>query len=552
LTQRRVFTRADRPAAAARLDFTQSAEQVATLVRGLDHGLYANPVALPKIDVSGRIILVAEAEALPAGEGAPGHVMEASAAGLIVACNEGAVYLSGLRGLDGATVCPMSLGATFLQSPGEDAAQITKAIATAAPREGPMRRALAALTALDLPQVKPATTADWQSLPAPAQAPRSFFAQALGVARALGQESVDLAVKSPLQSPYLSGWSPLHVSAHGTIAQAEAAFDASFAAASTAPGFAADLPLRDAALAGLQTPAIALSGDGPVTGSALTLTPDTLHFDAARISADDAAGFAARLAVLAEALAKVPATTACADLPVLPPAERDLILNRWNDTATEYDQSQTVHQAFEAQVAKSPDAPAVVFESKTLTYAQLNQRANRAAHVLIGMGVKPGTLVGLCTTRSLDLLVGALAIQKAGGAYVPMDPAYPADRIALFIEDSAADVIVTQSALEDGLPRSSARSLCIDTDPRIATASDDNPQSGVTSADLAYMIYTSGSTGRPKGVMIEHRNVANFFAGMDQRIDHAEGSVWLAVTSLSFDISVLELFWTLARGFKLV
>jgi natural product biosynthesis luciferase-like monooxygenase protein len=208
-----------------------------------------------------------------------------------------------------------------------------------------------------------------------------------------------------------------------------------------------------------------------------------------------------------------------------------------------------VHHAFEAQAALTPNAEALVCEGQSLTYAALNARANRVAHVLIGMGVRPGTLVGLCTKRSLDLLVGALAIQKAGGAYVPMDPAYPADRIALYIEDSACPVIVTQSGIM--LPAHTAQVLELDTDGRIPTAAATNPESGVQPSDLAYMIYTSGSTGRPKGVMVEHRNVVNFFTGMDQRIGTQSG-VWLAVTSLSFDISVLELFWTLARGFKVV
>jgi natural product biosynthesis luciferase-like monooxygenase protein len=550
LSQRTEYRRADRPAAAARLDFSQSADRVAAMVRGLDHGSYANPLALPKIEVAGRIVLVGAADALPAGEGVPGTVMEASEAGLIVACSVGVVHLSRLVDLDGTAVCPKSLGAAHLQSPGADAQAITDAIAAAAPGEGAARRALAGLAPLDLPQIKAAGVADWQSLALGATHP--LFALALGVARATGQGSVDFAFKSALQSPYLSGWSPLHLDACGSLAQAEAAFSQALAAARAAPGFATDLPRRDPALATLRTPLIALSGAGAVAGSALTLTPDTLYFDAARISAADAQAFAARLATLAEALADAAPGTPCAALPILPEAERDLILNRWNDTATEYDRGLTVHQAFEAQVARTPDAPAVVFEAKTLSYAQLNARANRAAHVLMQMGVVPGTLVGLCAARSLDLLVGALAIQKAGGAYVPMDPAYPAERIALFIADSAAPVIVTQSALEPSLPKGSAQTLCLDTDPRLAEASDQNPVSGVTSADLAYMIYTSGSTGRPKGVMVEHRNVANFFAGMDERIDHATGSVWLAVTSLSFDISVLELFWTLARGFKLV
>jgi natural product biosynthesis luciferase-like monooxygenase protein len=549
LSLRSEYRRADRPAAAARLDFSQSAEQVAALVRALDHGSYANPLALPKISVAGRILLVRQAEALPAGDGAPGTVTETSEAGLIVTCAKGAVHLSGLMDLDGTAVCPKSLGVAHLASP-DDGQTISEAIAAAAPVEGAMRRALAKIAPLDLPQTKSGDVPDWQSQPLAQSSTQ--FANALGVARALGQGAVDLAVKSPLQSPYLSGWSPLHLEARGTLEQAQTGFAAALAQAEAAPGFAADLPRRDPALAALQTPAIGLSNAGAIYGTAVTLTPDTLHFDAARISAKDATAFAARLATLAAALASAAPTALCTDLPIIPQAERNLILNGWNTTAKDYDHALTVHQAFEAQVAKTPDAPAVVFEAKTLTYAQLNQRANRAAHVLIDMGVAPGTLVGLCATRSLDLLIGALAIQKAGGAYVPMDPAYPADRIALFIQDSAAPVIVTQSTLADSLPTGTAQTLCIDSDPRIAQAPDQNPDSGVTSADLAYMIYTSGSTGRPKGVMVEHRNVANFFAGMDDRIDHATGSVWLAVTSLSFDISVLELFWTLARGFKLV
>jgi natural product biosynthesis luciferase-like monooxygenase protein len=548
LTQRSEYRRADRPAAAARLDFSQSAEQVSALVRALDHGNYANPLAIPKIEIDGRILLVTKADALPAGDGAAGTVTEASEAGLIVTCADGAVHLAGLMDLDGAAVCPKSLGVAHLASPAQDAGAITKAIAAAAPAEGAMRRMLAAIIPLDLPLINSGAVPDWQSLPLPAT---DHFANALGVARALGQTEVDLALHSALHSPYLSGWSPLHMSAHGTVDQARTAFATALETAGTA-GFAIDLPRRDPALAAMKTPLIALSADGPVAGTAITLTPNRLHFDASRLGGKEASAFAARLATVAAGLAQAAPETVCASLPAIPQAEQEVLLNHWNDTAKEYDRSLTVHQAFEAQVRKTPDAPAVVFEAKTLTYAQLNQRANRAAHVLVDMGVAPGTLVGLCATRSLDMLIGALAIQKAGGAYVPMDPAYPADRIALFIEDSAAPVIVTQSALSDSLPVGTAQTLCIDNDPRIASASNANLDCGVTSADLAYMIYTSGSTGRPKGVMVEHRNVVNFFAGMDDRIDHATGSVWLAVTSLSFDISVLELFWTLARGFKLV
>jgi len=555
LALRSEYRRADRPAAAARLDFTQGADKVAALVCALDHGNYPNPLALPKVEAAGRILMVGEA-AVVQGNGPAGTVLEASEAGLVVACATGAVRLTGLRDAQGAAISANSIDAPLLTSPGAEAPEITAAIAAAAPGEGAMRRALAALAAPELAQAKPATgPPDWQRLPLPTglSPERSLFARALGAARALGQNVIDLGFATTLQSPYLSGWAPLRLEAEGSLGTAETAFADALTKAQKAAGFALDLPLRDPALRGVQTPALGLSDVAqPVRGSAITLTPAALLFDATRVDRADAVAFAARLAVLETALAQAAPETLCADLPILPDAERNLILNTWNATETDFDRDLTVHQAFEAQVSRTPDAVAVVIEARSLTYAQLNARANRAAHVLTTMGVVPGTLVGLCATRSLELLIGALAIQKAGGAYVPMDPAYPAERIALFIEDSAAPVIVTQAALAETLPVGDADVLVLDADPRLAEAPVTNPDSGVKPADLAYMIYTSGSTGRPKGVMVEHRNVVNFFTGMDDRIDHAAGSVWLAVTSLSFDISVLELFWTLARGFKLV
>ncbi|MGB8814408.1 MAG: MupA/Atu3671 family FMN-dependent luciferase-like monooxygenase, partial [Paracoccaceae bacterium] len=429
-----------------------------------------------------------------------------------------------------------------------DADLWAKALAAAAPAEATHRRALTALDPAELPGASAATTPNWQSLPL--AAPLTLSTLALAAARLSGKTACDLAYGgTPASAPILSQWVPLRVTTEGTFAQDQTAVTAALAKAQRFPAFALDLRARDKALATLTTPAIGLSPQTAIPGTAITLTPTHLHYDAARISLSDVTAYAARVARFAAAATP---DTATATIPILPEAERDQVLHHWNATSKPYDRAQCVHQAFEAQAARTPDATAVVFEGQSLTYAQLNARANRAAHTLIAMGVTPGTLVGLCAHRSLDLLVGALAIQKAGGAYVPMDPAYPADRIALYIEDSACPVIVSQSALAQTLPTHSAKILSIDTDPRLENAPDTNPASGVTAADLAYMIYTSGSTGRPKGVMVEHQNVANFFAGMDDRINHAQGGVWMAVTSLSFDISVLELFYTLARGFKIV
>jgi amino acid adenylation domain-containing protein len=242
-----------------------------------------------------------------------------------------------------------------------------------------------------------------------------------------------------------------------------------------------------------------------------------------------------------------------ARIPLISTTEQQQLLIDWNQTATTIPIDVCIHQLFEQQVARTPDEIAVAYKSKQLTYQELNTRANQLAHHLLLQGVKPDTLVGLQMERSIEMVVGLLAIHKAGGAYLPLDPDFPADRLALMIEDSQAPIILTQQRLIANLARSAGvRVIAIDTSwSEIAQQPTTNPQTDVRPENLAYIIYTSGSTGKPKGVMVEHRNAVNFFTGMDERIDATPG-VWLAVTSLSFDISVLEIFWTLTRGFKVV
>ena len=240
-------------------------------------------------------------------------------------------------------------------------------------------------------------------------------------------------------------------------------------------------------------------------------------------------------------------------LPLLTAEETDRQLHDWNGTAADFPRDGTIPALFGEQVRRTPDAVAVVFENRVLTYRELETRAAAVARRLRRHGVGPDVLVGLCTERSLDLIVGLLGILKAGGAYLPLDPAYPAARIAFMLEDAQAPVVLTQSKLRDRLPATAAAVVCLDESPAEGEAGDDRAEQALPAAaeNLAYVIYTSGSTGRPKGVMLTHRNVVNFFAGMDRVLGPKPG-VWLAVTSISFDISVLELFWTLTRGFKVV
>jgi len=227
-------------------------------------------------------------------------------------------------------------------------------------------------------------------------------------------------------------------------------------------------------------------------------------------------------------------------------------LLEWNRTEADYPRSSTIADLFAAQAARTPDAVAVIAQGRTLTYRQLDESANRLARRLQNLGVKPDTLVGVAMGRSETLVVSLLGILKAGGAYVPLDPTYPEDRPSLVIEDSQMPVLLTTAASRVHLPPAAAGVTILNAeDADLARESAEGVVSSAMPANIAYVIYTSGSTGKPKGVMVENRNVVNFFTGMDRAIG-CEPGVWLAVTSVSFDISVLELLWTLTRGFTVV
>lgn len=284
-------------------------------------------------------------------------------------------------------------------------------------------------------------------------------------------------------------------------------------------------------------------------GDGLTLS---CEFDAELFESTTVERFMGHLGNLLVGMVAEPETT-LERLNFIGPDELRQLLVDWNATETALPDATCIHQLIEAQARKTPGAIAAVCQDRQLTYAELNARANQLAACLSQLGTGPDVLVGLCAERSLEMLVGLLGILKSGSAYLPLDPAYPRERLAFMIEDAQVKILLTEERLMNILPPGRAPRVRLDADwPWIASKSAENVDRRVTPHHLAYVIYTSGSTGRPKGVMVEHRNVLNFFAGMDARIQHAPGSVWLAVTSPSFDISVLELFWTLARGFKVV
>ncbi|VBB05116.1 phosphopantetheine attachment site [Lucifera butyrica] len=235
---------------------------------------------------------------------------------------------------------------------------------------------------------------------------------------------------------------------------------------------------------------------------------------------------------------------------LIPAAEQQLILDDFNATQAEYPANKTIQELFEAQAARHPDKPAVVFDGQWLTFRQLNCKANQLAGVLRQKGVESDSIVGIMTERSPVMVVGMLAVLKAGGAYLPMDPHYPPERIEYMLQDCGAQILLTQTKWQDGIAY--AGDILNLEDGKLYSGDGQNPPNRNTAGDLAYVIYTSGSTGNPKGVMVEHRGIANLKTFFQMTYQLNEQDKMLQFASSSFDASVWEIFISLLNGAALV
>ncbi|HZR43344.1 MAG TPA: amino acid adenylation domain-containing protein [Ktedonobacteraceae bacterium] len=240
-------------------------------------------------------------------------------------------------------------------------------------------------------------------------------------------------------------------------------------------------------------------------------------------------------------------------LRLLTEAEQKILLQGGNKASATYPVKQPLHVLFEQQVREQPDAVALVFEDKQLTYGELDRRATKLAHYLRQLGVQPDGLVGICMERCLEMVVGILSILKAGAAYVPLDPAYPKDRLIYILEDSRVPVVLTLQSLQEQVALDGLQTICLDTWPLPAISDQETPHLPVVSPDnLAYVIYTSGSTGRPKGVLVSHANVVRLFSATQEQFNFSEKDVWSLFHSFAFDFSVWELWGALLYGGRLV
>ncbi|WP_295640446.1 MupA/Atu3671 family FMN-dependent luciferase-like monooxygenase [uncultured Methylibium sp.] len=595
------YGRKDRPAAACALPWDQPADRVATLVRALDFGNYANPIGAPKTSLGGQPILVTALQVQDTRSGAaPGRIVAVDGSGVTVATQDQDVLLQRFDALDGKPLSPAEAASRFgLHAGGAfdvlDAAQIaglSELNAAVCAHEGYWLRRLETQETVELPTIDrsaPPAPANYLSLDAaPPSAPgvagpdrtTALVAGLAGLLARLGdKDGFDLGYADPALRARVGRWSawfapqvPLRVTIDFALPfealcdavraeQAEIRRRGSFATDLVArvPELRTAAAVRDPRVLPVAAVVVDRLDDATAQpGSELTVAfasnggASRWLFDASRLSRGHVAALQEQFAQFVAAADADPKRP-LAELPLLGTAALHQVLVEWNDTTAPVRTDACVHRLVEEQAARTPERTAVTCEGRSLGYAELNARANQLARRLAAMGVGPDVLVGLMCERSVELMVGLLAIQKAGGAYVPLDPTYPRDRIAYMVEDAKVPVLLTLERLRGDLPKHRAKVLCLDSDwPSIASESAEPFDGGAEPRHLAYVIYTSGSTGKPKGVMVEHRNVVNFFGGMDRHLGSDAAGTWLAVTSLSFDISVLELCWTLTRGFHVV
>lgn len=570
--QTNFHVRSDRPGLGL-IDFNQTVAEISCLVRGLHLGREDSWMCLPKVQLGDAVYLVEHVDAVPqASPSAPGQVLAATSNTLTISAKDGAVRLSGLTLIDGSAIKTDALSDsanTGIAAPGAKETALAELDAKLTKHERFWMRRLATQIAPALAQVRESEKTPSKgevSIDRQHTAHDYISAFAAYIARAGEASEFDLALAKTLPEygdRFYADQTPMRVdiALESSFSAVQAQVDEALTQQEKRGTFARDIYGRYEQLRadyGSRKPLpIGVKLDGAadlLLGTALTLHASdasdqiTFSYDENAISASAVKAMAARIETLL-AEAKAQPETPVVKLSLLPESEKRALLDLSTGPAEAFASDQCVHQQFEAQVGRTPDATAVVFQSSSLTYSALDRRANQIAHTLIEQGVQPGDFVAVCVKRSTELVAALLGVMKAGAAYVPMDPSYPRDRLAIMMEDSGAKVLLTGAAQAPDLRFEGADLLTLD-----SIASDVEraaPKTAVTAEDLAYVIFTSGSTGRPKGVKVAHRNVSNFFAGMDDVIG-TEPGVWLAVTSVSFDISVLEIFWTLARGFEVV
>jgi amino acid adenylation domain-containing protein len=590
LQQRSYFSRYQKPQNFGIIDFTQPAAVIDNLVRGLDFGNYPNPLTTAKLVLNSSkgldYVIVTKAKKLATkSQQLPGTIVEINPNQLIVATASQDIALQGITNQQEKVSSIAKLIADYNLESGQQLPQVTKKLnadivkltSQLAPGESYWRKQLNQWQPLTLPGVEKLTTSDisknYRQVKLPlSQTVIDFIQQTYGItrtseviiaifaiyiARLSGNQQITLGfegfVSQHLTVPWFASCVPgnIKIAPEANLTTVVQAIAKRLKLNQQHQTYATDLIARYPQLANKPVDfAVTVAQNFDCASGNLTLIVNQSEYfwsySANIFSEERIATMLKQWTTLVEGMVSHD-NHPVSQLPIISPSETKRILE-WNQTATNYPPELCLHQLFEARVIEDPEAIAIVCQGQSLTRRELNRQANQLAHHLQQLGVKPEALVGICLERSLEMAIALFAILKAGGAYVPLDPNYPTARLNYLLEDAHVDVLLTQEKLLEKLPETSAQIICLDRDWETTAASDINPISLVNSNNLAYVIYTSGSTGNPKGVAIEHHSAVNTLYDIEQRFAVQPQDRVLAVSSLSFDLSVYDIFGVLGSG----
>ena len=606
LSNRSYYSRTRRPPNACVLDWRQSAVDLERTIRALNTGRYANPVGSAKLLLDDVAVIVTSAQVAPLGAYAePGQIVAIDADSIRIATAESGLDILSITEFDGSSrtledlvsSCGLTTGSSLPLLGEEEAAHLTKLVQDSARWEASWIDELGNVEAIDLPYRRAEEEGSNERQRRVLEVPDAFHQLTLErgmtnavagaflqfLARVLGASNFHAAVCRSESSSQIVDISEILFERHGFVGaeidtealtwQQAASLQTKCEAIIERGPWLKDLVGRNPRLAGnrclsaeAQIPVLIafcdtasdykLGGNRAAAELTLCVAADgtaMLEYSLGAYSSHTIDLLCRHFTALLEAMGLNENLT-FRELELVSNDERRKLVSEWNATDVDYDRSLTIQGAFHRKAEEMSDRVALICRDESISYSELDRRSNEFALRLAEKRVGANVLVGVHVPRSIDLLVATLGVLKAGGAYVPLDPSFPGERLNYMVDDSEMKVVVSHSSLSDQIDSTDIEVLLIDGDSPSVSDARIGSSNESTAADLAYVIYTSGSTGRPKGVMIEHRNAINYFEAMDRAIPYEEESpgTWLAVTSLSFDISVLELLWTLTRGFRVV
>lgn len=594
LQQRSYCARYQKPPALGIIDFNSSAIVIDNLVRGLDFGNYPNPLATAKLLLNSNsgldYAIVTKVKVLKAlSSQSPGTIVGITNQQLIVATSSHNIALKTIISQQNQTKSITELVTNYQLKVGQKLPEIdTKSIAELvklaskiAPSETYWLKQLSKCRQLSLPfeQIPGASVSrnnDRQvKLPLSSTVTNllrdslevTIAAFAIYLARLSNNKRISFGFERLTQDPWFARYVPcnLKLELEQNFTSVLKTVTERLRLNQQHQTYLSDIITRYPQLAARQTNFSAIVTQielnslpqANLASSHLTLIIDQQQaeyfwsYNTQVFSAQTIETMIEQWTILLEAIASN-AQCPVSQLPLISAGERQKILGEWNYTDSNYPQELCLHQLFEAKAAENPQAVALVCQGEYLTYGELEQKANQLARYLQTLGVRAETLVGVCLDRSLEMIVALFAILKAGGAYLPLDPNYPIARLTYLLKDAGVEILLTQGKLDDRIPNTLAKIVCLDRDWQNIAASNNNLVNNVNSHNLAYGIYTSGSTGNPKGVQIEHHSVVNTLCDIEQRFKVNSQDRILAVSSLSFDLSVYDIFGVLGSGGRVI